>query len=121
MRFSYTAITKDGKTVTGVSDAVSKEALISTLTRQGSRPIVVKADRAAEGILAKFKKSKKVKLRELVVFTRQLSTMISAGVPLNRSLATLQSQAESKYFREVIAGIAKDVEGGMTLGDAFAK
>lgn len=121
MRFNYTAITKDGKTVSGVSDAVSKEALIGLLTRQGSRPIVIKTEKAGEGFLAKFQQNKKVKLRELVVFTRQLSTMISAGVPLNRSLATLQSQAESKYFREVIAGISKDVEGGMALGEAFAK
>jgi type IV pilus assembly protein PilC len=47
--------------------------------------------------------------------------MISAGVPMTRSLATLQNQSQNKYFKTVIAGISKDVEGGSSLGDAFAK
>jgi type IV pilus assembly protein PilC len=47
--------------------------------------------------------------------------MITAGVPLNRSLATLQDQTADKYFKTVIAGIGKDVEGGMPIGDALAK
>src|SRR6185437_1054866 len=54
-------------------------------------------------------------------FTRQLSTMISAGVPLARSLSSLQADSESPYLREVMAGVTKDVEGGQPLGDSFAK
>lgn len=117
MRFSYTAV-KDGKTFQGTADVVDKEALIASLTKQGAKPVVIKT----EGIkdTTKSKKSR-VKLKELVIFTRQLSTMISAGVPLVRSLSTLQSQAESKTFKHIIALITKDVEGGMALGDAFAK
>jgi type IV pilus assembly protein PilC len=65
--------------------------------------------------------SKKAKLSDLVIFTRQLSTMISAGVPLARSLATLQTSSESPALRQAISGITKDVEGGTALGDAFAK
>jgi type IV pilus assembly protein PilC len=63
----------------------------------------------------------KVKLADLVIFTRQLSTMISAGVPLTRSLATLGTDCESPPLKEAIAGIVKDVEGGQSLGDAMAK
>jgi type IV pilus assembly protein PilC len=63
----------------------------------------------------------RVKSKDLVVFTRQLSTMISAGVPLNRTLSTLQNQADNKAFKIIIANIGKDIEGGMPLGDAFAK
>ncbi|MBI4033636.1 type II secretion system F family protein [Candidatus Saccharibacteria bacterium] len=63
----------------------------------------------------------KAKLKDLVVFSRELSTMISAGVPLPRSLETLADQAENKYFKEVISAINHDVESGIALGDAMAK
>jgi len=116
MKFNYTA-KRDNKTVQGSAEAVDREALIAMLHRQGLQPLVVKADSAP----VKKRRGKKVKLKELVVFTRQLSTMISAGVPLTRAIATLEGQTESKYFKEVIANIMKDVESGISLGDAFAK
>jgi type IV pilus assembly protein PilC len=55
------------------------------------------------------------------MFTRQLSTMVSAGVPLVKSLATLQGQTKNKYFKSIIADVGKDIEGGMPLADAFGK
>lgn len=126
MKFQYTARTKDGKTVTGVFEAVNRETLIAALNKQGAKPLLiknadgVKPDAGGIPILGGFFKPK-VKLKEVVVFTRQLSTMVSAGVPLPRSLATLGDQAESKYFKSVIAGVAKDVESGISLGEAFGK
>jgi type IV pilus assembly protein PilC len=63
----------------------------------------------------------KVKTTDLVIFTRQLSTMVSAGVPLLRALATLSEQSESAVLRETLAQISKDVQSGMSLGDAFEK
>jgi type IV pilus assembly protein PilC len=117
MRFSYTA-TKDGKTIQGTAEAADKESLISSLVKQGAKPIIVKVD---NGKGASKKKGGKVKLRDLVIFTRQLSTMVSAGVPLTRSLSTLQGQSESKAFKTIITAISKDVEGGTTLADAFGK
>lgn len=118
MKFAYTATTREGKTVQGVADAVDRSSMVSALNKQGLHPIVIKLADVKGG---KRKRGKKVKLKELVIFTRQLSTMISAGVPLTRALSTLQSQTESKYFKEVVGGITKDIEGGMPLGDAFAK
>lgn len=120
MRFSYTAI-KDGKSVSGVSEAPSKDILIANLHRQGIQPLIVKVDNGKSGFLDKLLNGKKVKLKELVLFTRQMSTMVSAGVPLARALSTMQVQTQSKYFKSVIAGITKDVEGGMSLADSFAK
>jgi type IV pilus assembly protein PilC len=117
MRFTYTA-TKDGKTIQGSADATDKEALIASLVRQGAKPLVVKLDGARAGGK---KTGGKVKSRDLVVFTRQFSTMVSAGVPLTRALATLQSQSESKVFQAVIGAVSKDVESGISLADAFAK
>lgn len=117
MRFTYTA-TKDGKTIQGSADAASKEALVGILNRQGARPIVIKEE---NGRSSGGKIKGKIAQKDIVVFTRQLSTMISAGVPLTRSLNTLQAQSESKTFRAVIAAISKDVEGGTALADAFSK
>ena len=68
-----------------------------------------------------FGPKKKIKLVDLVIFTRQLSTMVSAGVPLTRSLAALQADAPNPYMREVLASVTKDVESGASLGDSFAK
>jgi type IV pilus assembly protein PilC len=120
MQFTYTAINKEGKTVSGVIEADTKETVIANLTRQEMRPIVVKVESAKHKI-GKFGQRKKVRLKELVVFTRQLSTMIGAGVPLTRALSTMQKQVENKYFQSVIASIAKDIESGLALADAFAK
>ena len=121
MKFNYTATNKEGKTITGISDSTTKEALIATLNHQGLRPIVVKANTGKNPLINRFNKNKKVKQKELVVFTRQLSTMVGAGVPLTRSLAMLQGQTESKYFKIVLIGITRDVESGIPLADALAK
>lgn len=117
-RFTYTA-TKDGKTITGTVEASNKENARSTLVHQNIHPLSIKEFSSK----AKFFQlgTGRVKSRDLVVFTRQLSTMVSAGVPLNRSLATLQNQTENKYFNQIIGTVAKDIEGGMPLADAFNK
>ncbi len=120
MKFIYKAQSKDGRSVSGSFEGVDKQALIAALTKQGAKPILIRIAGGNDIDKGSVKK-RKVKLRDQVIFTRQLSTMVSAGVPLPRSLATLQGQAESKYFKSVIGGISKDVESGITLGDAFAK
>lgn len=121
MQFVYKATNKDGKTISGTAEAASKQALLSMLRKQGVHPILIKADKSKHRASSLFGPRKKVKLSDLVVFTRQLSTMISAGVPLARSLSALQGDAANPYMREVLAGITKDVESGAQLGDAFAK
>lgn len=118
--FSYTA-TKDGKTVNGTADAASKDALVATLIHQGLKPIVVKEGGAKKNLLERFKGGKKVKRHDIVVFTRQLATMISAGVPLTRALSTMQAQTENKHFKEIVGSITKDVEGGQSLASSFSK
>lgn len=117
-RYTYTA-TKDGKALTGTVEASSKENARATLVHQNLHPLSIK-EVSTRGSFLKLGRNK-VKLKDLVVFTRQLSTMISAGVPLNRSLATLQNQTENKYFNKVISEISKDIEGGMTLADALGR
>jgi type IV pilus assembly protein PilC len=121
MQFTYQATNREGKTVSGSADVASKQALLALLHRQGLHPIIVEVGKGKSKTQSLFGPKKKVKLQELVVFTRQLSTMISAGVPLARSLSALQGDSNNPYFREVLAGITKDVESGIPLGDSFSK
>jgi len=120
MQFNYKATTNDGKTISGSAQAANRQALIAILRKQDVHPILIEAakNKRTSGLFAP---KKKVKLLDLVIFTRQLSTMISAGVPLTRSLAALQGDTENGYMREVLGGVTKDVESGLPLGDAFAK
>ena len=117
MRFSYTASNRSGETVSGMAEAMDRQTVIANLQKQGLRPVVVKL----EGAGNKGPRSGKVKTKEVVAFTRQLSTMVSAGVPLVRSLSTLQGQTSSKGFANVLGSVAKDAESGLSLSEAFAK
>lgn len=122
MKYQYKATTKEGKTVSGSVEAASKQALLSQLHKQNLTPVLVEQSKSGgKGSMQLFGPKKKVKLLDLVIFTRQLSTMVSAGVPLTRSLAALQADASNPYMREVLEGVTKDVESGATLGDSFAK
>lgn len=117
MRFVYTAKNQNGKMVKGQAEGADRSNVVAALRKQGLQPIVVKVSTSKTSHV----KGRKVKLKELVIFTRQLSTMISAGVPLTKSLATMQAQTESKYFASVIAEVTRDIEGGAPLADSLAK
>ncbi len=121
-KFTYTVINKSGKSITGTGESASRDTLADTLIKQGLRPVIIKMASEKTGFSAKLKGfSQKVKLKDLVIFSRQMSTMISAGVPLTKALATMQNQTTNKYFQTVIGGISHDVEGGLSLGEAFGK
>lgn len=120
MKFTYIAAKKDGSKVNGDAEATSEQALGALLSKQGLQPISIKPAKKNLGDIKLFG-GEKVKLRDLAGFTRQLSTMISAGVPLTRCFNTLHDQTESQNFKQVIGNIAKDIEGGTALGDAFQK
>lgn len=122
MKYNYTAIDKTGKKILGSIEAANPAAATTALKSRGLKPLAVKAENG--GLLSKLPftgDNKKVKLKELMIFTRQLSTMINAGVPLVRSLATLQLQTENPAFRKHIIAVTKDVESGMAFADALEK
>ncbi len=121
MHFNYKATTKEGKTVSGSADAVNRQAMLALLHKQGVHPVLIEAGKSKGKPGGLFGPKKKVKLNELVIFTRQLSTMISAGVPLARSLTAMQNDATNPYFHEVLSSITKDIESGAPLADAFGK
>lgn len=116
MQFTYKALRNNTK-ISGTIEAVDRETAMAALTHQGLHPLIVSQQSSHRGLSF----GKKVKTSEMVVFTRQLSTMISAGVPIARGLNTLQESADGPYFKQVLAKVSKDIEGGTQLGDAFAK
>ena len=122
-KFSYNAVNAQSKSATGTVEASSRAAAMEMISKMGLRPISIKEEtgRGRSGnIELPFLKTK-VKSKDVVVFTRQLSTMVSAGVPLLRALNTLQQQAENKKLQDILADVNKNIQGGMSLADAFGK
>lgn len=122
-KFEYTATGEDQKQHSGILEAADENAARSALVRLRLKPVVIKKVQKKKGeINIKFlDKGNKVKPKDLVIFTRQLATMINAGVPLVRSLATMQNQTESSGLKRHLSQISKDVEGGMAFADALEK
>ncbi|MFZ1459043.1 MAG: type II secretion system F family protein [Candidatus Saccharimonadales bacterium] len=117
--FSFTATSKEGAIINGHVEAISREAATNAIIKQGHRPISITASSESRDLLSFLKP--KIKSTDLVIFTRQLSTMVSAGVPLLRALTTLSEQAANKTFRDILQAVTKDVQAGTSLGDAFSK
>lgn len=117
--FSYQATNSEGKQVKGTIEGVNRDAVIESLVSQDLKPREVTLSTEGKGVGGLLKK--KVKTEQLVLFTRQLSTMVSAGVPLMRALTTLEAQAENPTLKAAIQQISKDVQGGAQLADALEK
>jgi type IV pilus assembly protein PilC len=122
-KFTYKATNLEGKQLNGLLEAVDRTSALANLAKQGLHPLTLTLDGIGDkkSFLNLSLGSKKVKSDDLVLFTRQLSTMVGAGVPLLRALNTLQAQAEKPALRTVLTAVLKDVQGGMSLGDAFDK
>jgi type IV pilus assembly protein PilC len=122
-RFVYLASDKDNNVVKGKTELADRASVINALSKQGLRPISVKQVKSKTGSidLNHLFEPTKVKQDQLVSFTRQLSAMVGAGVPLLRSLSSLEKHSEDAALKKVLATVVKDVEGGMNLGDAMSK
>ncbi len=115
--FKYVAKDKDGKTVTGSLEAISTSDSIESLRKRDLIIITLEEKRA--GAKAVTAGKEKVKLDDLVVFSRQLATLVDAGIPLVSALDTLQEQIEKRSFKNVIRRIRDSVEGGQSLSEAM--
>ncbi|MFZ1250138.1 MAG: type II secretion system F family protein [Candidatus Microsaccharimonas sp.] len=121
--FSYTAADTQNNVVKGKSDLPDRSSVITALSKQGLRPISIKQLKSQKTSidLNNLFGPGKVKQDSLVSFTRQLSAMISAGVPLLRSLTSLEKHMEDKALKKILGEVVKDVESGTPLGDALGK
>lgn len=125
--FNYVAIDDKQNTVKGSVDQPDKAAAISSIVKQGLRPISIKEVETGLSAVKRKKSanitigSTRVKSKHLVIFTRELSAMISAGVPLLKTLNSLSQHTESKGLAKVLGEVTEKIEGGATLADALAK
>jgi len=119
-RYHYEA--KDGatgKVVKATITADSENSAAKLLISQGYTPRNITEETDSNGIVSKL--TNRVTTKDRVIFTRQLSTLIAAGLPLAQSLHTVLEQTENKKLQKVIEDIISDVEGGKALASAFSK
>ena len=117
--FTYKVRNRQGEILRDRIEGPDTMAVAAELRRQGLLVIEVREQGVAHNdILEPFKK---VKLGDIVVFTRQFATMINAGLPIVRALYVLSEQTESRKLREVIVSVRRDVEAGSALSEALRK
>ena len=131
--FTYEALNTTGKPQKGTVDASSSDEAIQRIKAQGFFPTSVREQKvkkstAALGGAATQKKTKRrktgggrVKVKNLTLFTRQLSTLQDAGLPLLRSLQILESQSKPGGLKNTLITVCEEVEGGTSLSDSMAK
>jgi type IV pilus assembly protein PilC len=116
--FSYTASNNRGITLKGNVEAADRPGAIVLIRKQGLRPLSLNEVKKKTGFSFG---GAHVKSDSLVVFTRELSAMVSAGVPLLRALTSLRDHSDSPVLKKILDAIIRDVEGGANLGDALDK
>ena len=114
--FTYTARDAKGELKTATIDAANREDVVQQLRRM--RMNVVKVEEQSK---AKQRTGGSVSMRDIVIFTRQFSTMINSGLPLVQALDILSKQSENKALQAVTRQVVFDVESGHTVADALAK
>lgn len=123
--FKYSAKDSAGKTVSGTIDAANQIEATDTLRRKNLQVVKVSETRGKGegGARSSFfsLKSPRPKKGELELFTRQLSTMVSAGIPLLECLEILEEQAESAGFRSALGTVIEEIRSGSDLSQALAR
>lgn len=112
--FAYVARDRSGKKQSGTMQAESRQALAQMLQSRGLTPEKIEAKGGA-----KRGGGKRVKTVELLVFTRQLATIVNAGLPLLQGLDILAEQTEDENFATIIAQIGQNVEAGETFSESL--
>lgn len=118
--FKYVAKNKDSRTVAGKIAADNKTAVIEELRKREF--VIISIDEIKE-VVARQKtfRSKKVRAEEIVIFSRQLATMVDAGIPIMQGVDALQEQVTHPSFKRVLLSIRDDIQHGNSLSAAFAK
>ncbi|MDA8156349.1 MAG: type II secretion system F family protein [Actinomycetota bacterium] len=121
--FKWSGKNRTGLVESGEITAISKDEVAAQLKRRSIVPtsITEKKKKKAGGLSAVSFGGSKVKDKDVVIFTRQFSTMIDAGLPLVQALEILASQATNKAFANILTQIKNDVEGGATFADSLMK
>src|SRR5690606_35029937 len=120
LTYHYTARDPStGQYVKAEVQAEDERAASKLITKEGLVPIEIElAEKGASGLFARFNR---VKTKDKVIFSRQLSTLINAGLPLVQALRTVNEQTTSKLLKVVLSKVIADVEAGSALSAAMAR
>lgn len=121
IEFQYTAKDKkSNEVVKGKISADSQMAAADILNSKDLYPIKITKG-SKQSLFGGIRLLNKIKDKDLVLFTRQLATLVNAGLPINQALTTATNQVNDKNFTEILEKISASVEGGQTLADSFAQ
>lgn len=115
--FKYLAKETTGKTVSGILEYSNKALLIDALRKKGL--VIISVEETAKRVVLSL--GGKVKLEEIVIFSRQLATMVDSGIPLVQALDILCEQIEKPAFKNILIRIKDDIETGSSLSDALGR
>ncbi|MBP9802785.1 MAG: type II secretion system F family protein [Candidatus Pacebacteria bacterium] len=123
MLFKYKAKTKTGEIIEGTIEAVDRFSVSRDLRSKGNNPISISAEGGGvlnlDNLIEKI--FGKVKLSELIIFTRNLSGMLKAGLPLARALSVVEKQTKNKTFKKILADLQNEINSGGTFSSGLAK
>ncbi len=119
MKLAYRAVDEKGKIVTGLVDAKDEEEAASFLRKQEYTPIVIKVFNQGKSL--KYLISRKSAKKDLVFFTRQLSSMLTSGLTVMQALTIFRSQVQNPAMAEVVEGMIANIQEGKTLSQAISK
>ncbi|MCX7017382.1 MAG: type II secretion system F family protein [Candidatus Sumerlaeota bacterium] len=123
-QFEYLARTTQGRVITGRTEAANQSVVARLLREKGLTPTSIEeGSLVAAAVRAKPQKQKRgrIKLEDLVIFSRQFATMIRAGLPLIEVLSILGDQSDKAQMKATLRQIEKDVQGGASLTEALQK
>jgi type IV pilus assembly protein PilC len=120
MKFKYKAVTEDSKRIRGLVEAKDEKGAASYLRKRNLTPVHLEEDKEIP-FIKKLPFRGKVKSKDLVIFTRQLSSMLSSGLTLIKSLEIIKDQIGNTVFKETIGGCLLDLEEGKNFSTSIAK
>jgi len=121
MEFSYKATDRSGKIFEGAMEGRDEKAVVESLQKLGYIPIRVSANQAQGAMKPRLRYYfERVTLKDLMLFTQELSTLIEAGLPLDRSLQILAELTEKEKFREVVRDLLRKIEAGSSFSEALS-
>ncbi len=122
MKFKFKATNKEGQKKKGVIEAANREMATNLLKRNNLIPISLVVVKDVSDLMGKLENmTTSVKQKDILVFFRELSTLIGAKIPIATALQTIQDQTDSKKLASIIGQIEADVRDGLSVSDSFAK
>src|SRR5919109_2068628 len=116
--FAFRAVDLAGVPARGEMEASSKTAVSEQLRQRGLIVLDIAEKREALKLESVFQRFKSVNLRALAVFSRQFATLIASGMPMLRSLYTLEEQTEDEMLQRAVGAVRQDVEAGSSVAAA---